>query len=199
MVIQAPRKASHCPASGGGKKSSLPAAAAVRDDRFDAARHAGNEIGDEQHAADDDAHLHEVEDGHRQHAAESGVREHDGGAEEHAGVLGDRTVGDHIEDEAQCLDLRRDPAEIRGDDAQCGEDFDCPVKADAEKIAQRQDVEAVELGAVEQAGNDQAQAGAERVGNDAAHAVFHEGGGNAEHRLGAKPGGKHRGHDDGKR
>src|SRR6185369_14025723 len=74
MVIQAPRKASHCAASASGKKSSLPAA---------------------------DAHLHEVENRHREHAAKRGVGEHDGRAEDHAGALADVAVGDDVEDQPE--------------------------------------------------------------------------------------------------
>jgi hypothetical protein len=106
-------------------------------------------------------------------------------------------AGDDVEDQAERLDLRRNPAEIGNDDAQRGEHFDRAVVAQAEIVAQGQDVEFVELGAVEKdAGDDQAQRRAEGVGDDTAQAILDEGGGDAEHRFGAEPGGEDGGGDD---
>jgi hypothetical protein len=195
MVIQAPRKASHCQGSGG-KEIELAGGRRVLDDQFDAAGEAGDEVADVQHAAHDDAHLDEIEDGDREHAAEGGVGEDDGGAEDHAGGLADEAAGDDVEDEAERLDLRRHPAEIGGDDAQRRQHLDRAVVAQAEIVAQGQDVEVVELPGEKDAGDDQAQRRAEGVGDDTAQALLDEGGGNAEHRLGAEPGGEDGGGDD---
>ncbi len=168
----------------------------VIDDQFDAAGQAGDDVADVQHAAHDDAHLQEIEDGHREHAAEGGVGEDDGGAEDHAGRLADETVGDDVEDEAERLDLRRYPAQVGSDDAQRGQHLDRAVVAHAEIVAEGQDVQLVELLGEEEAGDDQAHRGAEGIGDDAAQAFLDEGGGDAEHCFGAEPGGEHGGGDD---
>ena len=89
-----------------------------------------------------------------------------------------------------------DPAEVGSDDAERGQHFDRAVVAQAEIVAEGQDVQLVELLGEEEAGDDQAQRGAEGIGDDAAQAVLDEGGGDAEHCLGAEPRGEHGGGDD---
>ena len=195
MVIHAPRKVSHNQGSGGGKKSSLPAARSVLDDGFDAAGWYGDDAGDVEHAAHDDAHLHEIEDGHRQHAAEGGVGQYDGRTEDHPGRLADEIVGHDVEDQAERLDLGRYPAEVGGDDAQRGQYFDAAVVAHAEIVAQRQDVELVEFLCEKETGDDQAHRRAEGVGHNTGQAFLDEGGGDPEHGFGAEPGGEHGGGD----
>jgi hypothetical protein len=194
MVIQAPRKVSHFQGSASGR-SQLAGRRGVLDHGVHAAGQAGNDVADEQHAAHDDAHLHEIEDGHREHAAEGGVGQHDGGAEDHAGGLADEAVGDDVEDQAERLDLGRHPAQIGGDDAQRGQHLDRAVVAQAEVVAQVRMFSLYSLLAKKEAGDDQAHRRAEGVGDHAAQAFLDEGGGNPEDRLGAEPGGEHRGGD----
>ena len=177
------------------KKGKFAGGARVFDDWQDAAGLVADQPGDEQKAAHDHAHLHEIENRHRQHAAEGGVGEHDGGAEHHAGRFAQGAAGDDVEQEAERLDLRRHPAQVGDDDAQRHQDFDAAAVAQAVKVAQGQDVEAVKARGEKEAGDDQAQAGAERIGDHAAQTLAHEGGRNAEHRFGPEPGGEHRGHD----
>ena len=74
-------------------------------------------MADIEHAAHHHAHLDKIKNGHREHAAEGGVGQDDGGTEHHAELLADGAVGDHIEDQAKRLDLRRNPAQIGNHDA----------------------------------------------------------------------------------
>ena len=175
----------------GRKEIELAGCRCLTDDHLDAARHSRNQVADVEHAAHHHAHLHEVEDGHRQHAAKAGIGQHDQRPEDHACLGRDGAGGDDVEDQPQRLDLRRNPAEVRGDDAHRGEHLDGPVVAHAEEIAEGQDIEPIQSGAVEDAGNDQAQAGAERVGDDTTQAVLDEGCRHPENGLGAEPGGEH--------
>ena len=107
----------------------------------------------------------------------------------------DAAVGDDREDEAERLDLRGDPAEVGGDDADCGEYFHAAVVAHAEVVAEGQDVELVEFLGEEEAGDDQAHRRAEGVGDDAGETFLDEGRRDAEDGLGPEPGGEDGGGD----
>ena len=112
----------------------------------------------------------------------------------HCCVIG--AVGDHVEDEAQRLDLRAHPAQVRDHDAERGQHLHRPAVALAVVVADGEQVHAVERAGEEEAHQDQAQARAERVGDDPREAVLDEGRRDAEHRLGAEPGREHRGGHD---
>ena len=85
----------------------------VVDDHFDAAGQPGDNVADVQHAAHDDAHLDEIEDGYREHAAEGGVGQDDGGEPRiMPAVWLTIAVGDDIEDQPERLDLSRYPAQV---------------------------------------------------------------------------------------
>ncbi|MCY1425279.1 hypothetical protein D9M71_410630 [compost metagenome] len=162
-----------------------------------AAGHVTDQPGQVEEADDDDHHLQEVGHRHRPHATEQGVQQDDEGADHHA--LGGRqgAVGQHAEHHAQGRELRRDPAEVGGDDHQAGEQLHVRAEALAEEVADGQQIEAIEGTGEHQAHQHQASERSEGVFDDPGEAFLEEGGGNAQHGLGAEPGGEHHGHDQG--
>jgi hypothetical protein len=183
------------PRVGRRKEFQLARRSGMLDHRRHTAGQPAYHIGDVEQPAHRHRHLHEIEDRHRKHATEGGVGQHDDRTENHADVLADRAVGHHEENEPHGLDLRGDPAQVGHDDAQRGDHFDRAVVAQTVVIADGQQIQLVEFGRIEDAGDDQAHRCAERIGHHAAQPFGDELRGHAENRLGTEPGGEHGGGD----
>ena len=127
-----------------------------------------NNSGDVDQATHDDGDLHKIQDGNGEHAAEHGIGEHDGGAEDHAFILGDQSVGNGKKYQAQCFDLCGYPTQIRHHNGECAQPFDGMVVAQAVIVANGQQIKAIEFGRKEKTRQDEAERSAEWVSNDTA-------------------------------
>ena len=101
----------------------------MRHDIADTPGQVADDGGDVDQPAHDHGDLNEVEYGNRQHAAQYRVGQYDGGAQDHALVLWNQAAGDGEEDQAQCLDLCRDPSQIRDNNRQRAQPFNGVVIA----------------------------------------------------------------------
>lgn len=174
-----------------GQKIEFAVRRRVLNDFVEPAGHAAHQPGDVADAGHDDGHLKEIGQRHRPHAAEQGVEQDDGRADDDAGVVVDLAAREDVEHQPMRGHLRRDPAQVREDDAQAGGDLHHMIVAALVKVADGEELHAIERLREKQTHQDQAQAGTERISDDAVHAFFEEGRGNPQHGFRSEPGGEH--------
>ena len=145
---------------------------------------------DRNEAEHDDDHLHEVGDCDGPHAAVHRVGKHNDGADHHAARHGDVALGDQVDHETERSDLSPHPPEVGEDDEKRAENLDAAAVALAVVVADRQDVELVELLCEEHAHKNQSHAGAERLFDHTYNAALDEAAGKTQNGFGTKPGGK---------
>ena len=140
-------------------------------------------------------HLNEVGDSHAPHATKERVSQDRRGANDHAQGHADGTSGQHVEDQTQGRDLRRNPAQIAQDDDDGAHHFHQSAIPLTVVIADGEQGHAVKLCGKKKAHKDQASARAKRVFNDTVQTALHKLGRDTQHGLRPKPGGKGGGDD----
>src|SRR5436309_4179011 len=138
------------------------------DDLSGPTRHVADEPGDHPEADDYHDRLEEISHGNGPHPAPDRVGEYDDAADDDSGLERDGAARQGRENEAECGQLRRGPAEIGDGDDDAGTELHGATIALAVEVADGEQVHAVEGAREEKCDDDQADGGPEGIGDNAA-------------------------------